>query len=792
VNVAAADAAQAGLPAIGLRLVHTGLGARVLGGDGSYVGCSGPPGVTLSFSVMVSPVAGHDEVATRAALHAVYAKLLTPPRDLPGGTLELAGAARPAAVLELTSGRITKYAAGALIATERGTLLVVLAVGSPLVAEPTVAAIAAVPELAGCVRSLALDGVGAPAAWSTAAQVGAGIGAPVPPRERPGGPTKVGLDQLAAGLATASLSRALGALFGLAVGDALGTTNEFKPLPAPAFPTLATGPVADVIGGGPFGLAAGEVTDDTQMAACLADAFAKASALSPGQLAARYLAWRSVAFDVGVQISQCLELIRGGDGPELAGRRLWEQKGRHPAGNGALMRTAVIGVMFAGAPEARRQASWLDAAITHFDPRCLLACAAYNASIGHALTERPSPASMVRAAEAELAAAADELRGCHPDLRAEIDAAERALAGDLAAARDDDPELYGDELHLHRTAGFVRVAFRLAYWELLHAADYASAVIDATNRGGDADTNAAIVGGLWGALVGIDGLPRAWVARVLTAPALSAEGYEFGPRAFLPALARGFAVERNDHAWAQLAPWIALADPGAGEVLRPASERINVDGAPIEAWWRGDATGGQARVRGADGMVRIATLLSSTTVAEPEPPGVPLSLAALPLRGRHAVPLAIEIFRACERVPGIDHVDPTMIYVRADSDRLVVSGLLVGSDRFAREHDPAARWRYVPRALLCAAPEVLAGTPPYLASATFSCAAVLLYPGGPRHRHERAVPRSAAAGAPGDRPRAARDHAPALAWDCEDQVGRSTAQRRAARVSVQARSSGSR
>jgi hypothetical protein len=169
VNVAAADAAQAGLPAIGLRLVHTGLGARVLGGDGSYVGCSGPPGVTLSFSVMVSPVAGHDEVATRAALHAVYAKLLTPPRDLPGGTLELAGAARPAAVLELTSGRITKYAAGALIATERGTLLVVLAVGSPLVAEPTVAAIAAVPELAGCVRSLALDGVGAPAAWSTAA-----------------------------------------------------------------------------------------------------------------------------------------------------------------------------------------------------------------------------------------------------------------------------------------------------------------------------------------------------------------------------------------------------------------------------------------------------------------------------------------------------------------------------------------------------------------------------------------------------------------------------------------------
>ena len=46
-NVAAADAAQAGLPAIGLRLVHTGLGARVLGGDGSYVGSEPPEGFVI-------------------------------------------------------------------------------------------------------------------------------------------------------------------------------------------------------------------------------------------------------------------------------------------------------------------------------------------------------------------------------------------------------------------------------------------------------------------------------------------------------------------------------------------------------------------------------------------------------------------------------------------------------------------------------------------------------------------------------------------------------------------------
>jgi ADP-ribosyl-[dinitrogen reductase] hydrolase len=55
-----------------------------------------------------------------------------------------------------------------------------------------------------------------------------------------------------------------GALLGLAAGDALGTTLEFKP---PG--TFA--PLAAMIGGGPFDLKPGEWTDDTSMALCLAE-----------------------------------------------------------------------------------------------------------------------------------------------------------------------------------------------------------------------------------------------------------------------------------------------------------------------------------------------------------------------------------------------------------------------------------------------------------------------------------------------------------------------------------------
>ena len=60
------------------------------------------------------------------------------------------------------------------------------------------------------------------------------------------------------------IERFNGCLMGLAVGDALGTTLEFQP------PGTFT-PIEDIVGGGPFGLSAGEWTDDTSMALCLAE-----------------------------------------------------------------------------------------------------------------------------------------------------------------------------------------------------------------------------------------------------------------------------------------------------------------------------------------------------------------------------------------------------------------------------------------------------------------------------------------------------------------------------------------
>jgi len=292
--------------------------------------------------------------------------------------------------------------------------------------------------------------------------------------------------------------RARGALLGLAAGDALGTTLEFQALEAPAFPALATGPHRVMVGGGPFNLEPGQVTDDTQMAACLAASLRENGAFVVDDVARRYLMWARDAFDVGNQTAAALNLIARGTDPRSAGKLVWEAQARQAAGNGSLMRTAPIGVFFAEDREALRRAAREDSAITHYDPRCQEACTAFDAAIASAVS-----------------GAAAEPMAVWEVARAEISRGD--LVADLDAARADDPELYSEDLHLHRHQGFVRVAFRLAFWELLHAPSFEEGLVDVVNRGGDADTNGAIAGALLGAVHGEDAIPEAWRRAVVDA-----------------------------------------------------------------------------------------------------------------------------------------------------------------------------------------------------------------------------------------------------------------------------------
>lgn len=145
-----------------------------------------------------------------------------------------------------------------------------------------------------------------------------------------------------------SIDRRRGALWGLAVGDALGAAVEFDP---PG--TFA--PVVDYRHGSIFGLAPGEWTDDTSMALALGDSIATRGWDLVDQLE-RYVSWWKTGqysvngrcFDIGNATRASLHRFLSHRDPRRSG-----DPSEDAAGNGSIMRLAPVPIAYAGWLEDR-------------------------------------------------------------------------------------------------------------------------------------------------------------------------------------------------------------------------------------------------------------------------------------------------------------------------------------------------------------------------------------------------------------------------------------------------------
>jgi len=272
------------------------------------------------------------------------------------------------------------------------------------------------------------------------------------------------------------LSRAQGCLLGQAIGDSLGAQVEFQSAAeiARAYPQG----VRELADGGTWNTIAGQPTDDTEMALALARSIlAQGRYDAPSTLAA-YRAWlASGPFDVGTSVSTGLE-----GAPNTASE-----------GHGSLMRISPIGIWAAGDPARAAAAAREDSALTHASPVCLDACAAYAAAIAAGIAGASR--------EVMLAAALAHAAKTHATNPAR-DAIERAAKGE--AVRDFEVE-----------QGWVRTALQNAFFQLMHAGDFESALVATASVGGDTDSNAAIAGALLGAAQGIEAIPPRWILPVL-------------------------------------------------------------------------------------------------------------------------------------------------------------------------------------------------------------------------------------------------------------------------------------
>ena len=286
--------------------------------------------------------------------------------------------------------------------------------------------------------------------------------------------------------------RYAGALLGLAAGDALGTTVEFK---APG----TFKPITDIVGGGPFGLKPGQWTDDTSMALCLAESLIEKRGFDPKDQMDRYCRWwkegylssTGTCFDIGITVRTALaDYLRTGE--PFAG-----STDPFTAGNGSLMRLAPVVLAFRRNFEFVIHNAGESSRTTHAAPTAVDACRYFAGLVLGALEGRSKDELL----SPFFCPAPDQEYWKRHSLSPEI-----AEIANGSFKQKDPPAIVG--------SGFVVRSLEAVLWAFYRSESFREGALRAVNLGNDADTTGAIYGQLAGAFYGVNAIPENWIERL--------------------------------------------------------------------------------------------------------------------------------------------------------------------------------------------------------------------------------------------------------------------------------------
>ena len=277
--------------------------------------------------------------------------------------------------------------------------------------------------------------------------------------------------------------RALGAFWGLAVGDAMGAPVEF----------LTPGTFPKVTGYQPsprFGLEPGAWTDDTIMAVCMAESIIAEGGYDSFAVMQDYVDWmlhghnspNGTCFDIGIQTAKALRQFRAN--PAIA-------ESTQSAGNGTIMRLAPAVIASQDSPpdEAARLFE-ISARDTHNSDLAAEATILFGMILRSLMEGTSFRESLVLAAE-----------------KTERHLSKQGFPSQLVAET-----VYAFDDEAANNSGFVIPSLGTAIWAVRSTDTFEDAVLTAVNLGDDADTVAAITGQMAGALYGAGAIPEEWVA----------------------------------------------------------------------------------------------------------------------------------------------------------------------------------------------------------------------------------------------------------------------------------------
>ena len=286
------------------------------------------------------------------------------------------------------------------------------------------------------------------------------------------------------------------ALFGVAIGDALGVPVEFK-----SREYLQQKPVIDMMGYGTYNQPAGTFSDDSSMTFCLAESLTHD--FDSNHIAQNFVKWRDEnywtargeVFDIGIATNQALTRLANGEQPEFAGSFSSDSNG-----NGSLMRILPLLFYIKDLPIAQRyHITKQISSITHGHIRSVITCFYYLEFAREILLGREK-FDIYKKLQIEI-----------PDFLAsisinqfEISLFDRLLKYDISKLKEEEIA----------SSGYVLHTIEASIWCLLTTDNYKDSTLKAVNLGEDTDSTAAVLGGLSGLLYGFDSIPKSWIDQI--------------------------------------------------------------------------------------------------------------------------------------------------------------------------------------------------------------------------------------------------------------------------------------
>lgn len=299
--------------------------------------------------------------------------------------------------------------------------------------------------------------------------------------------------------------RALGALYGLLIGDAMGSAYE-------GMHKSELGEIPEgLIGSSIHHTIAGQPTDDGEMALAMARAMSARGVFSERAIASSYARWyESGPFSIGHTTTMALRAASEAEQANLDPLAAMARAGViESQANGALMRAAPLALAFLHQPaEALEDAARRDAKLTHPNAACLDANAVYLQTLASLIRDEAGPEQLFREARA-----LSSKGRVSPIIGEILDEAAKGAPSDA-----------------YTNMGWLRHALHYAYHSLTHADDFMSGIRAIIRGGGDTDTNAAIAGALLGARFGASSIPASIRNEIRSARAINGLGFVEVPR----------------------------------------------------------------------------------------------------------------------------------------------------------------------------------------------------------------------------------------------------------------------